>query len=859
MKKGSEETSVVKIDRINQMWSYVLPDNRLVTGSSYGNRKCYANSKATGAIENLFSVDLGRNVIGSTVVRYFDTDSNVLLEQTGTGNFVIHPAYQKRKFALVGDIRVSEIFYVPNSPEDNLDRCQAAYFGLKIRNKSTRDRKISVVAYADLCSTHLRTSSNPEMVCCHQGRVIVARNKNNPEWVRIFGSTAEKMDCSVTSDVSVTTDDFNVIGNSGSTSAERVGGTPFLKQDFVQVTPVTELIPEIEVDTDLTCEDMLIGRIQVDIELPSNNEKEFSFIIGFSSTGGKEAIKTFEKLFDYKKVYRATISNVLSECNRSVVITPDSVINRGVQWAKANMMRVKSEYPQGIGFTNDPSKSSNIVARDTAWFAFGCDYVDPEFSKAALQVFKKYQRSTGMIIEYFNGVSGGVDDYQLNINDDTPLYILAVVHTYQITDDELFLKEMYPSVEKAADYITSQMDVNGLVFCNATGVGVYGICGWRNIIPNYTINGVVTEINSECFSALTSAALLADLMSRSEKADYYRREAKRLKNAINNRLINPKNGLYYLNVDIKGRAHPDVTCDLVFPVIFNAASPAMSHLIIDRLNRPDFLTSAGLRTVPRTALNYHPEAGWGLTGGIWPDVAFMFAFACSKHQPDVMVNIMRGTFRQYEQDPTNQNTVPGQFSEWYHGESFVSYGMKLSPWFPPKYLWTALEGVCGVGLYRGLNLNPNVPLWWKWLSLSNFLYHNNSVSYFAGRIHGVLNIFANYRFSTNLENASHEFESDITDMISERHEDIHFLALGSKRHIVVCVGNITDSSIVFTFYVDNILRKYAEKSRYFIRVFHSEIDDWYDHGTKEFDNIGGFTVSLEAGGFKVIELVAQQI
>ena len=97
--------------------------------------------------------------------------------------------------------------------------------------------------------------------------------------------------------------------------------------------------------------------------------------------------------------------------------------------------------------------------------------------------------------------------------------------------------------------------------------------------------------------------------------------------------------------------------------------------------------------MPRTALNYHPERGWGLTGGIWPDVAFMFAYSCSTHQPDVMINIMRGTFRQYELDPTNQNTVPGQFSEWYHGESLVNNGMKLSPWFPPKYLWTAVEGV----------------------------------------------------------------------------------------------------------------------------------------------------------------------
>jgi len=32
------------------------------------------------------------------------------------------------------------------------------------------------------------------------------------------------------------------------------------------------------------------------------------------------------------------------------------------------------------------------------------------------------------------------------------------------------------------------------------------------------------------------------------------------------------------------------------------------------------------------------------------------------------------------------NTVPGQFSEWLHGETLVNQGMMLSPWFPPRYL-----------------------------------------------------------------------------------------------------------------------------------------------------------------------------
>jgi len=304
-------------------------------------------------------------------------------------------------------------------------------------------------------------------------------------------------------------------------------------------------------------------------------------------------------------------------------------------------------------------------------------------------------------------------------------------------------------------------------------------------------------------------------------------------------------------------SYPATTTCSIFPVIWNVATPATSHLIIDRLNRPDFLTTAGLRTVPRTALNYHPERGWGLTGGVWPDVAFMFAFSCSTHQPDVMVNIMRGTFRQYELDPTNQNTVPGQFSEWYHGESLVNNGMKLSPWFPPKYLWTAVEGVCGVGLYRGLHVNPNIPLRWKWVSLSNMPYHGSAVTYFACWVKGNLNIFANYPFGSSLKNVRIELDDDVTTMIHEQLEEIHLVALASPSHVVICVGNMAASSTSFTFSVSEIVETYITPGRYRIRVFHSEIDDWYDQGVRESSNIRGFTVGLEVGGFKLIELTAQ--
>ncbi|MGZ4847560.1 MAG: alpha-L-rhamnosidase-related protein, partial [Halobacteriota archaeon] len=574
----AEASNIVQIERINDLWAYVLPDNKLVTGSSFGNKKCFVNSKATGAIENLFSLDLGRNVIGSTLIRYYDAESGVLLEQTGTGDFVIHPAYQKRKFKLARGLRVSEIFYVPNAPQDSLDECPAAYLGLKITNKTSSVQRVSVVAYSDLRPTYLATPADVDVRFCYRNKALIASNRSNENWTRFFGTTAKNASCSYTTDISAVTDNFNITPSLRPACEQYVGIGFSAEHCSVEYVPL-ENEPAVVSSAAESAEDRaIVGRIQVDVEVPVDGEEQFTFIIGFSPTSDTDAIRTFELLEDYEKAYRLTIRHFVNEASNSVVMTPDQVINRGVQWAKANMARVKARYPQGWGFTNDPGLSSNVVARDTAWFSFGCDYVAPEFSKQALRVFKRLQSENGLIAEYYNGVTGDVDDYQLNVNDDTPLYILAVEHTFQITDDRTFLEEMYPSVEKAADYVISQKDERGLIFCRSNGVGVYGICGWRNIIPNYAINGAVTEVNAECFAALRATALLADLMGSDERAAYFRAEAKKLKNAINKHLINPKSGLYYLNVDIAGNEHSDVTCDLVFPVIFNVATPATSHL-----------------------------------------------------------------------------------------------------------------------------------------------------------------------------------------------------------------------------------------------------------------------------------------
>src|SRR6185312_10209186 len=189
------------------------------------------------------------------------------------------------------------------------------------------------------------------------------------------------------------------------------------------------------------------------------------------------------------------------------------------------MRRVMALYPQGPAFTNEPGVSSNVVGRDVAWFVYGNDHFAPDFSRALLDTFARLQYEDGKIPEYYSALTGRVEDYSLNFNDDTPLFILAVNHHYRATGDEAWLRRIYPTVVKAARYIISQEDERGLVFCSAKDPrgNVWAIASWRNVIPQYSLNGAVTEINAECAAALRASAHLArDLgLPREEAQEFF--------------------------------------------------------------------------------------------------------------------------------------------------------------------------------------------------------------------------------------------------------------------------------------------------------------------------------------------------
>jgi glycogen debranching enzyme len=436
----------------------------------------------------------------------------------------------------------------------------------------------------------------------------------------------------------------------------------------------------------------------------------------FHREGDDHAKPVLERLLVEEDALAATERYYGENLADARFLTPSPTINRGVVWAKCNMLRVIKEYPQGWGSTNSPP-SDILVSRDTSWFVHGYDYLLPWFSRAAIELFNRFLEPSGQVVEYVRGVSGYKTAYDLNVNDDTPLHIIAILHHYNATLDDGWLRTVFPLVLKIADYMLAQRDANGLLFCRAGGLDMHGITSWRNIIPLYNLDGAVTEINAEAYFALEATARLAAIVDDREAWLRFSHEASALREAMLAKLFNADSSAFVLNYDTDGNYQDNFTADEVFPVLFDVAEPPVRRAILKRLLESDFTTPVGLRTISTADAWYFPSHGFGLLGGVWPDLTLWFAVALARngapheaaHWLELIYDAMEGGVA--------RNTVPGQFAEWFDGGSLTNRGMYLSPWTGAKYLWAVAETVCGLDGYRTsgrLHLTPLMPADWTW-------------------------------------------------------------------------------------------------------------------------------------------------
>jgi hypothetical protein len=548
------------------------------------------------------------------------------------------------------------------------------------------------------------------------------------------------------------------------------------------------------------------------VDVPARGSRTIAINLAIGANGGEGVMRAYREAPPPDVTLgqaEAAYDQILA---RGYVRTPDAAINRAIDWAKINALRVQHRFPSGLGFTNDPSQDI-VVTRDAAWYVMGSDYFSPEFSRGMLDLISAYGTEPGgKITEFINACAlpPTKSDYDLNINDDTPLIAGAVWHHFAVTRDRASLDRNWPMARAAVEWILTQIS-DGLVVSNSREANVWGISGWRNIIPQGQISGAVTEINAECVYALRLGAQLARLMEQESDAARYAAASDALRAAINDKLVSDRTGLYLLNIDPDGERHHDITGDQIFPVLFGVADDARKRKILDVLYSPEFWTPFGVRTVGKNQDEYDPDYGVQLLGGVWPNLTAWVGYSGKSRSPRRLVSAMRNIWRisEVENPRAYYNVVPGQFPERLSGDSFKSRGMAMSPWMPPTYMWLTYEGLLGFEpSLAGLRINPHVPDEWSWVGARDVPVMGTKLSmfYHRRRLHTTMAVASRSKVDV--------YDEDVTRYVTC---DAPFcVALRSGRTAVVFVA--TDAPGTFELTVHPPLAQSAQTHRISLRA-----------------------------------------
>jgi hypothetical protein len=226
--------------------------------------------------------------------------------------------------------------------------------------------------------------------------------------------------------------------------------------------------------------------------------------------------------------------------------------------------------------------------------------------------------------------------------------------------------------------------------------------------------------------------MLCAVVGDNDHWERYGAEAQRMREAMMDYLFNDDTGAFVLNYDQEGNYQDNFTADEIFPVLFGIADQEQRRAILQRLQEADFVTPVGLRTISTADAWYFPSYGFGLLGGVWPDLTLWCSVALARNgMTDEAVHFLSISYAAME-GGSPRNTVPGEFAEWFDGGSLSNRGMYLSPWTGAKYLWAVAETVGGLNGYRTSgrpHLAPLRPKGWHWVAAARVHWGGRRCTY----------------------------------------------------------------------------------------------------------------------------------
>ncbi|POY37319.1 amylo-alpha-1,6-glucosidase [Solitalea longa] len=223
--------------------------------------------------------------------------------------------------------------------------------------------------------------------------------------------------------------------------------------------------------------------------------------------------------------------------------------------------------------------------------------------------------------------------------DSTPLFIVLCGAYYKRTADIEFIKEMWPYVEKALEWIEKYGDYDEDSFVEYNHKSVNGLFnqGWKDSHDSIShASGdlavppiALCEVQGYVYDAKIKASELATALGKKKLSIKLKQEANDLKTLFNKEFWDNETGWYVLALDGEKKCCKVKSSNAGHALFSRIADHDKAVRMAENLLQDDMFSGWGIRTLAKGEKRYNPMSYHN--GSIWPHDVAMIASGFSKY------------------------------------------------------------------------------------------------------------------------------------------------------------------------------------------------------------------------------------
>ena len=223
--------------------------------------------------------------------------------------------------------------------------------------------------------------------------------------------------------------------------------------------------------------------------------------------------------------------------------------------------------------------------------------------------------------------------------DATPLFILLAGAYYESTGDREFLKQLWPHIELALQWINKFGDMDGDGFVEYAKRSSNGLVqqGWKDSNDSvFHADGTLAEapialceVQGYVFAAKLAAARISDMLGDREKCRILKSEAEKLRLRFEEAFWCDDLSTYALALDRHKKPCRVKTSNAGHCLYAGIASPERARMVAETLLHPDSFSGWGIRSVAAGQARYNPLSYHN--GSVWPHDNSLVASGLAKY------------------------------------------------------------------------------------------------------------------------------------------------------------------------------------------------------------------------------------